>query len=291
LSPTFLRPETLIEAVQILAEYGQRTCIIGGSEYPPPGLTPSHVIIDASRLTDMAGIHQLGGRIAIGVNTPHSAIARSSLIRTHGVCLAEACEEANHPAASLLLYDFQALAASPPTLPALVALDAEIESAWDADKGAVERGWSGLDSFGNPAIARDAHMVLAVRFSVGGAASGSASIFAAPPAGTDALLRSAAVRLSLDAAKRVIVAAKIVLAPRQGAPFSSPAAAELLRNHPPTPDLIEQAAHAALLDAQQHLPASTPKSTYRIELAAHLVRRALDRALARALRGRSPGRL
>jgi CO/xanthine dehydrogenase FAD-binding subunit len=82
-----------------------------------------------------------------------------------------------------------------------------------------------------------------------------------------------------------------VLAPTQGTPFSSPGAATLLRNHPPEPDQIEQAAHAALLDALSHLATPPPESAYRIDLAAHLTRQALDRSLARALRDPLVGRL
>ena len=92
--PTFLYPETLSEAVQMLAEYGQRACLIVGSESPPPGMSPADVFIDVGHLAELAGIHQLGGKVIVGANTPHSLVARSSLIRTHGACLAEGDFEA-----------------------------------------------------------------------------------------------------------------------------------------------------------------------------------------------------
>ncbi len=289
--PTFLHPDTLIEAVQLLAEHGQSACIIGGSDSPPPDLAPVDIFIDTSHLADLAGIHQFGGRIIIGANTAHSTIERASLMRTHGVCLAEACEEANHPFASLLQYDFRSGANFPPTIPALAALGAEIESVWLGSKGTVERSWSALDDLWDPAIAWDSRMVLAVRFSAGSAASGSALIFAPPPPGTTAPVLVAAARLSLDASKSIISDAKIVLAPKQHAPFSSPSAAALLRNHAPTPELIEQAAHAALLDAQSRPSPPSPVVAYRIDLVAHLTRQALDRSLARARHDHSVSRI
>ncbi len=290
--PTFLHPDILNEAVQMLAEYGQRAFIIGGSESPPPGTPHSGVFIDTSRLADLAGIHRLGGKMIIGVNTPHSIIARASLIRMHGTCLAEACEETNHPHASLLTYDFRSEVNFPLTILALAALDAEIESAWLGSSGEVERRWSALDDVWNPDIAWNSRIVLAVRFSVGSAASGSALIIATPPPGTAALVLAAAARLSLDASKNVISDVKAVLAPKQGAPFPSPGAAALLRGRNPDSDHIKQAAHAALLDAQSRLSSpSSPVAAYRIDLAAHLTRQALDRSLARALRDHAVGRI
>ena len=284
--PTFLHPDTLNEAVQMLAEYGQRACVIGGSEPPPLGLIPPSVFIDTSRLADLTGIHQLGGRIVIGANTPHSIIARSSLIRSHGSCLAEACEGAYHPFASLLAYDFRSDASFPPTIPALSALDAEIESAWLGCSGMVERKWSAFDDVWNPDIAWDSRMVLAVRFSVSSASSGSALIFAPPPPGTAASILAAAARLTLHPTSRTITNAKVVLAPNGESPFSSPGAAAQLRGQIPTSTIIEQAALVALKDAQSRLPPPTPTATYRIDLAAHLTRKALDRSLARALSDR-----
>ena len=290
--PTFLHPDTLNEAVQMLAEYGQRALIIGGSEPPPPGTPHPGVFIDTSHLADLAGIHRLGGKMIIGANTPHSIIARASLIRLHGTCLAEACEEANHPFASILTYDFRSEAGFPLTILSLAALDAEIESAWLGNSGGVERRWSALDDVWNADIAWDSRMVLAVRFSVGGAASGSALIIAAPPPGTAAPILAAAARLSLDASKNVIADVKAVLAPKQGAPFPSAGAAAYLRGRNPDSAHIEQAAHAALLDAQSHLSSpSSPVAAYRIDLAAHLTRQALDRSLARALRDHTADRI
>ncbi len=291
LRPTFLRPDTLIEAVQMLAEYGQRACVIGGTVSPPPGEMRPEVFIDASGLADMAGIHQFGGKVIIGANMPHSIIAHASLVRTHSACLVEACEGKKDPSASLLLYDFRPDVDFPPTLPALAALDAEIESAWLDNSGSLERSWSSLDDVWNPTIAWDSRLLLAVRFSAGGAASGNALIFATPPPGTATPILAAAARLSLDASKSVISDAKVVLAPKKGAPFSSPGAAALLCNHPPDSDQIEQAAHAALLDAQPQLSPPSPEAAYRIDLVAHLTRQALDRSLARALRDPLVGRL
>ena len=289
--PTFLHPDTLNEAVQMLAEYGQRAFIIGGSESPPPGTPHCGVFIETSRLVDLAGIHRLGGRMIIGANTPHSIIARASLIRMHGTCLAEACEETNHPFASVLTYDFRSEVGYPFTILALAALDAEIESAWLGSGGVVERRWSALDDVWNPDIAWDSRMVLAVRFSVGSAASGSALIIATPPPGTAALVLAAAARLSLDASKCVISDVKTVLAPKKGAPFPSPGAAAYLRGRNPDSDHIEQAAHAALLDAQSRLSSPSLVAAYRIDLAAHLTRQALDHSLARALRDHAVGRI
>ena len=262
-----------------------------GTESPPPDGVRSEVFIDTSNLAEMIGISRLGGRVIVGVNTSHSVIAHASLIRMNGTCLAEACEGIDYPFASLLLYDFRSGVDIPPTLTALAALDAEIESAWLDKSGSVERRWCSLDDLWNPAIAWGSRLLLSIRYSLGSADTGSAVIFAAPPPGTTAHLLSAAARLSLDDAKSVVADVKIVLAPKHGAPFSSPGAAALLRNHPPDPDRIELAAHAALLDAQPYLPTPTPESAYRIDLAAYLTRQALDRSLARALRDPLVGRL
>ena len=101
----------------MLAEYGRRACVIGGTESPPPGGIRQEVVIDTSGLVEMAGIHQFGGKVVLGANTPHDVIARASLVRMNGTCLAEACEDSNHPSASLLLYDFWPDGESAPVFP------------------------------------------------------------------------------------------------------------------------------------------------------------------------------
>ncbi|HEY52104.1 MAG TPA: hypothetical protein G4N94_01460 [Caldilineae bacterium] len=290
--PTFLYPETLSEAVQMLAEYGQRACLIVGSESPPPGMSPADVFIDIGHLAELAGIHQLGGKVIVGANTPHSLVARSSLIRTHGACLAEASEEAHHPFASVLAYDFHPAEGFPATVLALFALDAEIESAWLDGDGGEQRRWSPIDALWNPAIIWETRLALVVRFSAGGRPSGSALITVNPPPGTDAFIQAAAARLTLSPDQRIITDAKIAVSPTIGAPFASPTAAARLLGETPTPATIEQAAQTALAEARVHFsPAALLTSTYPIDLVAHLTRRALDKALARALNKASAARL
>lgn len=290
LRPAFLRPDTLIEAAQMLAEYGQRACVIGGVEAPPPGEKRPEVFIDASGLVEMTGIHQLGGKVIIGVNMPHSSIGYASLVRIHAACLVEACE-GTEDSSSLLLYDLRSDAGFVPALPALAALDAEIESAWLDDSGLLARSWSPLDDVLNPTPGWGSRLLLAVRFSTGSATSGNALIFATPPPGTSTLISAVATRLTLDVSRHIVTDAKVVLAPKQGAPFSSIRAASLLRNHPPDPEHIEQAAIAALLEAKSQLSPPSPEVAYRIDLVAHLTRQALDRSLARALRDPFVGRI
>lgn len=281
--PTFLHPDTLDEAVQMLAEYGQRACLVGGSESPPPSIRHSGIFIDTSHLADLAGIHQLGGRVIIGANTPHSIIARSSLIRLHGACFAEASEETNHPSASVLTYDLRPATSFPVTILALSALSAEIESARLDSEGGTKREWSPIEDVWNPSIVWTSRLALAVRFSVGGQTSGSALIAVNPPPGTDAAIQATAAYLSLKPDQKTITNVKVVLAPRQGVPFTSPSAVAQLLGNAPDPARIEQAAQAALSDARVHFSPSPPTTAYPIDLAAHLTRQALDKSLARAL--------
>lgn len=270
-SPTIHHPADLAEALHLLAAAGGWAHDVASSR----GLllTPAGVSLDLSRLHERNGVHQLGGRVLIGLNTTLAELAHSSLVQTQAACLAEAAEQAPGPGLSLAL----ALAAPDRLIPlALSALDAEIELA-EMEEGEMRRRWQGLALFldRQPALA----LPLALRFARLGRGAGSALARQTLPPGMLPSLHAAAAALRLEGER--IAAAALAILPASGPPRTLPPAAAALIGLAPAAalDQIGEHARAALAAA---LPPPPPAASFYVDLSAHLLRQALARALARA---------
>lgn len=270
-APTIHHPADLAEALHLLAAAGGWAHDVASSR----GLllTPAGVSLDLSRLHERNGVHQLGGRVLIGLNTTLAELAHSSLVQTQAACLAEAAEQAPGPGLSLAL----ALAAPDRLIPlALSALDAEIELA-EMEEGEMRRRWQGLALFldRQPALA----LPLALRFARLGRGAGSALARQTLPPGMLPSLHAAAAALRLEGER--IAAAALAILPASGPPRTLPPAAAALIGLAPAAalDQIGEHARAALAAA---LPPPPPAASFYVDLSAHLLRQALARALARA---------
>jgi carbon-monoxide dehydrogenase medium subunit len=80
----YLRPQTLDEAVSLLAQHGENAKILAGAHSLLPAmklrLAQPKVVIDIGRITGLSYIREQDGKIAIGAMTTHHDIAVSSLL-------------------------------------------------------------------------------------------------------------------------------------------------------------------------------------------------------------------
>lgn len=88
------RPETLDQALSLLAEHGEDAKILAGGHSLIPAmklrLAQPKVVIDLGRIGDLQSIREKDGRLAIGAMTTHYAIESSSLLRAKCPLLPEA---------------------------------------------------------------------------------------------------------------------------------------------------------------------------------------------------------
>lgn len=258
------QPQTVDEALRWLSE-----------------ARPGSGFIDASRIIEMSGIQQSGGYLTVGLNTTPADLIHSSLVRGQATCLAEAARYGQ--AAGALVLGAELTPTSALAL-ALVALSGEIELARLQPDQTVGRTWQPLPTFlANPPSSP--FLPVAVRLEASKRAHGSAFVPAPAVRGASASLHAAAASLRLDGASSdaVVIAATIALLPRSGAFFCADVAAAQLIGQPVDSQRIAAAAQQAQIVAQALLGPTFTSSAFPVHVAAHLVRKALDRAAARGL--------
>lgn len=236
---------------------------------------------DAGGMAERTGLWQQGGRLTIGLDTSLADLAHSSLIRAGAVCLAEAARfDQSRGEISLAASLRPDLAPSSGLALALVALAAEIEIARLQPDQTVARSWQPIATFlANPPPPPS--LPLAVQMAAGEDIRGSAFVPAPAVRGASATLRAAAAALGL-AADGTVATAAVALLPLSG-PLFAVETASLLVGHPIGPDRLAAAARQAQIDAQTRLGPALAPPAFPIQVAAHLVRKALDRAAARCL--------
>ena len=130
---TFLQPTSLVEALDLVGEYGANARpIAGGTDVLVElqrGVKPTQTLIDLSAVPDLQYVRVDGPFLAIGALATHNAILRSPLSWRHALPLALACQEVGAPQIrTRATIAGNLLTASPAndTIPPLLALDAEL---------------------------------------------------------------------------------------------------------------------------------------------------------------------
>lgn len=217
------------------------------------------------------GIYRVGGYLMIGLETLPADIAHSALVREWATCLAEVCR---HDDIGLRAQLAEALIPGGLAALALAALQAELflpatGQCWVPLAESLDNGPDRL------------RMATAVRIPVHGDACGSAFVPAPAVRGVVTTLQAVAASVRLDREHRLVKAVGLALLPRYGSVLPTALAETVLRGQPVTVAAIAQAAQAVQAQTQEVLgPLS---SAFPVQVTAHLVRKALDRAAARAL--------
>lgn len=219
------------------------------------------------------GIYRVGGYLIIGLETSPAVIAHSVLIREWATCLVEVCRYDEiglraHLAESLMNGGLLVLA--------LAALQAELflpkgEQRWVALAELLDAGSERLRT------------AVAVRLPLHGDACGSAFVPAPAVRGAATTLQAVAASIRLDREHRLVRAVGLALLPRYGSIVATALAETVLRGQAVTVAAIAQAAQAVQAQTQEMLGPGPLSAAFAVPVTAHLVRKALDRAAARAL--------
>jgi len=90
----YQRPNTIDEAIALLAKHGDDAKVLAGGHSLIPAmklrLARPRIVIDIARIANLSDIREAGGRITIGALTTHRAVETSALLKSKCPLLAEA---------------------------------------------------------------------------------------------------------------------------------------------------------------------------------------------------------
>jgi carbon-monoxide dehydrogenase medium subunit len=99
---SYARPDTLAEALALLAEHGEEARILAGGQSLMPTLnmrlSQPRVLVDINRIAELAGITLEDGHVRIGALTRHAEVAASPVVSRHLPLIAEAMPHVAHVA-------------------------------------------------------------------------------------------------------------------------------------------------------------------------------------------------
>jgi carbon-monoxide dehydrogenase medium subunit len=282
----YVAPASVDEALGLLAEHGEDAKVLAGGQSLIPllnyRLARPRVVVDVNALP-LDGLGREDGRLRLGALTRHATLEESPEIARACPLLAEAAALIGNVRVRSLGTLGGSLAHADPAaeLPlAMVALDAELTLASRRGRRALaaREFFRGLLA---TALAVD-ELVTEVRVpALDGA--GWAVEEVARRAGDFAMVAVAAV-VGVDRRGRV-ESARVAVGGAGPVPVRVPAAEDALHGHEPAAERVARAAAAVRAGVTPESDAFV-SAAYRRHLAGVLARRALARAVARALEGR-----
>lgn len=98
----YARPDSVAEALALLASHGDAARVLAGGQSLLPSLnmrlSSPRLLVDITGLTELVGIRKQGGVLRVGALTRHSEIERSEEIARHVPMLAQAAPHVAHVA-------------------------------------------------------------------------------------------------------------------------------------------------------------------------------------------------
>ena len=279
------RPETVDEALALLAAHGPGTKPLAGGQSLIPAmnfrLARPAVLVDLNRIAALASVREETDALRIGAMTRQRTVERDPLVRRRAPLLAEALPHVAHAQIRNRGTLGGSVAHADPAgeIPAvLLALEARFDLRGPGGTRTVpaERFFTGLFE---TALA-PAELLIEIAIPAMRARTGWAFLEVARRHG-DYALAGVAATLTLDDAGRCREARIALLGVGEG-PVLARRAAKSLAGEAPTDKLLREAAAAAAakdIDPPGDIHAS---AAYRRQLVAVLTRRALERAVARA---------
>lgn len=280
----YYAPSTREEALALLAEHGGEAKPLAGGQSLVPSmnfrLAQPSILVDLNRVADLAGIAESGNGLTIGAMTRQRTVERSTLVAARAPLAAEAMPHIAHPQIRNRGTFGGSLAHADPAseLPAVaVALEAtmHIQNAGGARSVPASQFFLGLFT----TVLEPDELLVSVEIPLSTARTGTAFEEFARRHGDYALAGVCAVVTLTENGS--LGDAKVVLFSVGDMPIVSQSVADVLRGEMPTPEVIRAAAEAvdSDIDPQSDIHAT---SDYRRHLAKVLVRRVLERAVARA---------
>jgi carbon-monoxide dehydrogenase medium subunit len=285
----YFRPQTLDEALSLVASYGGDAKPLAGGQSLIPAMnfrlaTPS-VLVDLNRLGELSYIQDGTGELRIGAMTRQRAVERSSLVIERVPLMAEAMPHIAHPAIRNRGTIGGSLAHADPAaeLPAvMLALDATLAAASNAGIRTVRASEFFLGLF-STALA-PGELLTQITIPPAPKRSGFAFQEISRRRG-DFALAGVAVAVHLDE-QGLCAGARIALVSVGDRPLLAERASRTVLEQKPSAECIRAAADAAAtqdVDPPGDIHAS---ARYRRQLVNVLTRRGLERAFQRAARSR-----
>jgi carbon-monoxide dehydrogenase medium subunit len=285
----YVRPDTLDEALEVLAAHGGDAKPLAGGQSLVPAMNfriarPA-MLVDLNRVNTLGGVSETTDGLRIGAMTRHRALEQSAVVARLAPLVTETMPFVAHPPIRTRGTIGGSLAHADPAaeLPAvMLALDASVgvRSRTAARTIPAAEFFVGLYQ---TALAPE-ELVVEISIPTMPAGSGWAFEEVARRHGDYALAGVAAV-VALDARGHV-ASARIGLLSVHERPMLALAAARAVVGSTPTPDALRAAADAAAHTDAEPSSDIHASSEYRRHLTAVLVRRALTRAVARVATGR-----
>jgi aerobic carbon-monoxide dehydrogenase medium subunit len=272
-------PQTISEAVELLAEHGDEASVLAGGQSLIPllalRLARPAVLIDINGIDELSGVSATNGSTAIGAMTREYAAEESERVADAVPLLAAALPLIGHEAIRSRGTIGGSLAHGDPAaeLPAVArALDAEfVVRGQSGDRVVPAAEW--FEGYLTTSRRPD-ELLVEVRFPTAGPGTGVSFQEVARRHGDFAIVGLAA---SLTLSDGAISDARLAFAGLSDVPVRAAAAEDLLIGETPSTELFDEAARRATADADP--PADLHGSSeYRKTIAAALVRRALRAA-------------
>lgn len=278
------RPETVGEALDLLAELGEEAKILAGGQSLVPLMNfrlavPAHVV-DINGLTELALSASRGGLLRLGALTRHCELERSALVREAAPLLAAAAPYVGHPQIRSMGTLGGSLSHADPSaeLPSCVlALDATVVVSSVRGERRVPAGEFFASHFTTTLEADE--LVVAVEVPLRSGRVGCAFTEVAARHGDFALAGAAAV-VTLDDSGAV-VDARIVCAAVAPTPIRIGAAEKLLTAGHAGPGALTEI-ETAVQDSLDPTPELKTSARYKRRTAGVLARRAVEAAMAQA---------
>jgi CO/xanthine dehydrogenase FAD-binding subunit len=280
----YARPDSLDEALALLAEHDDAKALAGGQSLVPAmnfRLAQPPMLVDLNAIRELTGVQEAGGGLTIGAMTRHRELERSALVARVSPLLTETMPFVAHPPIRTRGTIGGSLAHADPAaeLPAvMLALDATIGVRSREGARTIPAAEFFVGLYATALSAGELVVNVAVHALPKGA--GWAFDEVARRHGDYALAGATAV-VVLDRNGLVRIT-RIALLSLHERPILALEAARTLIGERPTPDAIAAAAAAAAdrdADPSSDIHAS---SDYRRHLAGVMVRRVLTRAVTRA---------
>jgi carbon-monoxide dehydrogenase medium subunit len=291
---TYYVPQTLDEALALLAQYnGEAHIIAGGTDLMIDLQFGNHyepvpAMVDVTRVREMIGISEDNGWCHLGAAVTHTAIVKSLLLEARATCLVESCGVVGGPqvrnVGTLGGNVAHALPAGDGTT-SLMALQADGYVAW----GDGRKEWLPLPALfkGAGVSALDHHrdILVAFRFKLCGEREGTAFKRIMRPQGVALPILGCAVWVRLNEARTHYENARICVSPVAPKPVYATEVQAALLGQPTGMDSLEAAVKVAHKTLHPRASAYRATAEYRQHMIETLLRQTLPLAVERARTG------
>jgi carbon-monoxide dehydrogenase medium subunit len=302
-------PNTVADALSLMRRYGDQAQLIAGGtdliiDMQNGNHAPVTALVDVTQIEGLSSIYaektqEAAGEeawIVLGAAVTHTQIERSPLIQEHGAALVESCSVVGGPqvrnVATIGGNVAHALPAADGTI-GLLALNAQVQVCTLAGEsgngeGTLTREWKPLLAiFAGPGRNNlgSNQLLSAFRFPQRCPHQASAFDRIMRPQGVALPILGVAANVTLDETLSQVTDAAIAIGPAGPIPFRAASAEAVLTSAPFSDELVEAVAETAQSQAQLRTSRYRASQEYRHEMVAVLLRRVLQRAVARARQG------